>query len=572
MRFSLSLALIATACVFSSAQTAGQAQQFKEIKGVQEFSGRLIVRPLQADKLAERGLTSRQIDQMRFEADLLARRTALRYIPETDEYIIEVPEGSTEQMTADWLMRTGVFQYVEPDYTVYPTATPNDAQYGSQWGLPKIEAPTAWNHFVGIGSITIAITDTGVRTDHQDLAARLVSGANSATGTAIPQTSGGAVEDINGHGTHCAGIAAAIGNNSVGVSGVNWNAKIMPVRVTNSSGGGSSISALTAGARWAADNGARVVSTSYSGVENAAVQTTGQYIKYTRNGIYLWAAGNDNASRNTDHVDVTVVGASTTTDTKASFSAYGPGLDVFAPGVTIRSTYNSSSTSYADLSGTSMACPMAAGLAGLIMGTNPSLTGAQVENILYTTCTDLTTAPGGVGNDNYWGWGRINARQALNMSYNTYPFLASSFSMISGSALSGNVASLSASDDNKLAMRQPVLGSGRVSPITVEASLNSTNKSIGRLDLIVEGAATQSNVRQRLQMFDYVANSWVTVDLRAASLTDSTVTATPANPNRFRNSSTGDVKVRVTYEPLVQGLGLRAYQASIDRLVVLTAP
>lgn len=572
MRFSLSLALIATACVFSSAQTAGQTQQFKEIKGVQEFSGRLIVRPLQADKLAEQGMTSRQIDEMRFEADLLARRTALRYIPETDEYIIAVPEGSNEQMTADWLMRTGVFQYVEPDYTVYPAATPNDAQYSSQWGLPKIEAPTAWNHFVGIGSITIAITDTGVRTDHQDLAARLVPGANSATGTAIPQASGGAVEDINGHGTHCAGIAAAIGNNSVGVSGVNWNAKIMPVRVTNSSGGSSSISALTAGARWAADNGARVISTSYSGVSNAAVQTTGQYIKYTRNGIYLWAAGNDNAARTVDHVDVTIVGASTTTDTKASFSAYGVALDVFAPGVTIRSTYNSSSTSYADLSGTSMACPMAAGLAGLIMGTNPSLTGAQVENILYTTCTDLTAAPGGVGNDSYWGWGRINARQALNMSYNTFPFLANSFSMISGSALSGNVASLSGSDDNRLVMRQPVLGSVRVSPITVEASLNSTNMSIGRLDLIVEGAATQSNVRQRLQMFDTIANAWVTVDLRAASLTDSTVTASPSAPNRFRNSSTGEVKVRVTYEPLVQGVGLRSYQASIDRLVLITAP
>lgn len=572
MRFSLSLALIATACVFSSAQTAGQTQQFKEIKGVQEFSGRLIVRPLQADKLAERGMTSHQIDKMRFEADLLARRTALRYIPETDEYIIAVPEGSNEQMTADWLMRTGVFQYVEPDYTVYPTATPNDAQYSSQWGLPKIEAPTAWNHFVGIGSVTIAITDTGVRTDHQDLAARLVPGANSATGTAIPQASGGAVEDINGHGTHCAGIAAAIGNNSVGVSGVNWNAKIMPVRVTNSSGGSSSISALTAGARWAADNGARVISTSYSGVSNASVQTTGQYIKYTRNGIYLWAAGNDNAARTVDHVDVTIVGASTTTDSKASFSAYGVALDVFAPGVNIRSTYNSSSTSYADLSGTSMACPMAAGLAGLIMGTNPSLTGAQVENILYTTCTDLTAAPGGVGNDSYWGWGRINARQALNMSYNTFPFLANSFSMISGSALSGNLASLSGSDDNSLVMRQPVLGSVRVSPITVEASLNSTNMSIGRLDLIVEGAATQSNVRQRLQMFDTIANTWVTVDLRTASLTDSTVTASPSSPNRFRNSSTGEVKVRVTYEPLVQGVGLRSYQASIDRLVIITAP
>lgn len=572
MRVTLSLTILATLSVWASAQSAGATSaKFAEVPGIQEFSGRLIVRPLQADALAERGLNTVQIQRTRQAADMLASRTTLRYVPETDEYIISVPSGSTENATSDWLMRTGVFEYVEPDWTVYPVAAPNDPQYNQQWHLPKIEAPTAWNNFRGNGTVIVAITDTGIRLTHQDLAAQLVPGANSATGTAIPQASGGQVNDINGHGTHVAGIAGAIGNNGVGVSGVNWNVKLMPIRVTNSSGGSSSIGALTAGARWAADNGARVISTSYSGVSSSSVQTTGQYIKYTRNGIYLWAAGNSNQSVSTDHIDVTIVGSTTSSDAKSSFSNYGVGLDVFAPGSDIRSTYYSSNTSYATMSGTSMACPAAAGLAALIMGTNPSLTGAQVETILYETCTDLTAPPGGAGNDNYWGWGRINARQALNRSYNTMPFVANSFSVIYGGLLSGNLQSLANSDDNRVVIGPAVLGNTR-DLLTLEANFTSTNISIGRLDLTVEASIAEGNLRQRLELYDFNAGSWVTVDLRGATLTDSTVTVSPALPNRFRQSASGLIRTRVTFEPNVLGNTARLAQGRIDRISVLTAP
>jgi len=569
MRITFSLALIASACVWSSAQSVSPATpRFVEQRGVNEFSGRLIARPVPMEDLLKQGLNAYQAQKVRQEAAILAERTTVRYVPETDEYILQVPKGATEQTTADWLMRTGSFQYVEPDWTVYPVAVPNDPGYGQQWHLPKIEAPTAWNHNVGGGNIIVAITDTGVRLDHQDLAARLVSGANSASGTAIPQASGGQVNDINGHGTHCAGIAGAIGNNGIGVSGVAWNVRIMPIRVTNSSGGSSSISALTAGARWAADNGARVVSTSYSGYSNSAVQTTGNYIKNTRNGIYLWAAGNSNANINTDHVDVTVVGSTNQSDGKSSFSNYGPGTDVYAPGSDILSTYNSSATSYATMSGTSMACPGAAGLSALIMGTNPSLTGAQVETILYETCNDLGTP----GNDSYWGWGRVNARTALYRSYNTVPFLPDSFSVISGSQVSGNVASLATSDDNRLVFSEPLFGAGRFAPITLQANLNSTNNQVGSITLAVEGSVSRTGINQRLQMFDFNANDWVTVDLRAASLTDTTTTVQPSVPSRFRQAGTGLVQVRVTYEADPTFSAFKSAQGRVDRISVLTGP
>lgn len=573
MRITFSLALIASASVWSAAQGgSATAPRFIEQAGVQEFSGRLIARPMPTEQLLQRGLSVYQAQRVRQEAAILAERTTLRYIPETDEYILQVPAGSNEQATADLLMRTGSFQYVEPDWTVYPVATPNDPQYAQQWHHPKIEAPTAWNHNVGNGNITVAITDTGVRLDHEDLAARLVPGANSATGTVVPQASGGQVNDINGHGTHCAGIAGAIGNNGKGISGVAWNVRIMPIRVTNSSGGSSSISALTAGARWAADNGARVISTSYSGYSNAAVQTTGNYIKYTRNGIYLWAAGNSNANSTTDHVDVTVVGATTSSDTKASFSNYGVGLDVYAPGVDIRSTYNTSSSSYTNLSGTSMACPAAAGLAALIMGTNPTLTGAQVETILYETCTDLTAAPGGVGNDGYWGWGRINARAAVQRSYSTVPFLADSYSVVAGSEISGNLASLANSDDNRLVFSEPLFGAGRFAPITLQANLNSTNNQVGSVTLSVESSVSRTGLNQRLQMFDFVAGTWVTVDLRPASLTDTTTTVQPSVPSRFRQAGTGLVQVRVSFEADPTFSSFKSAQGRVDQISVLTGP
>jgi len=570
-RISLLAAVVATtAGVFAQGQSRRTAPLFVEQPGVMEFSGRMIARPVQPEVWSERNFTPEEAQVRRAQAHRSVAASTQWYIPETDEYVISVPIGSNENETATQLMATGNFQYVEPDWTVHIVATPNDPSYGLQWHLPKINAPGAWDHINQNSTIIVAITDTGVRLDHQDLASQLVPGANSNSGTAIPQGPGVDVNDTHGHGTHCAGIAGARGNNSIGVSGVNWNVKIMPIKVTSGSGGSSSITALTAGARYAADNGARVISTSFSGFTNSAVQTTGNYIKYTRNGIYLWAAGNDNVNRTTgDHVDVTIVGASTESDGKASFSAYGIAIDLFAPGVSVYSTYASSASSYTSLSGTSMACPCAAGSAALIMGTNPALTGAQVETILYQTCFDLTAAPGGVGNDNYWGWGRVDVRGGVRRSYDTTPFNPTTMTVEVGTLLSGSVAQLGSSDDQKVNIQRFYSSGFDTTPVSVLFQSVSTNNLPSRVDFVMEGMATIAGIQQRLYLYNFTTNQWVNVDTRIALTTDTPITITPANSTQYREAGTGIMRARLTFD-VYQADTVAPWEVRFDRIGWLT--
>lgn len=562
------VASLAALAVLSSAQVPGRVTaRYTEQPGVLEFSGQMIARPVQINDLLNKGFSYEEAVARHDRASRLVASNKLWYIPATDEYVIKVPIAFNENTTSEMLMSTGCFSYVEPDWICYPTATPNDALYPSQWAPPKINLPTAWNYFIGTGSVVTAITDTGIRLDHEDLAARLVPGANSATGVIITQQNGGQVNDINGHGSHCAGIAAAIGNNGVGVCGVNWNGKLMPVRVTNSSGGGSNITALTEGARWAADNGARVVSTSYSGVNSATVDTTGTYIKTMRNGVYCWAAGNSATNlSNFDYLDVTIVGASDQNDNRASFSSYGHAVDVFAPGVNILSCYNTSASSYVFLDGTSMATPMVAGLASLVTGTNLSLSAQEVETILYETAKDL----GAVGNDDVFGWGRIDAAAAVQRSYNTKAFAASGFTVVKGSLQSGGVPELVNSDDQKVKVAYAISASAG-DPVVVEFQTNTTNMAPGRIDFILESSSNSNSISQRTEMFDYVSNAWVVVDTRLATTSDQTITITPANSTRYRQAGTGLMKTRVAFNQVAQN-ALRSFTVSFDRVAWMTAP
>ncbi|MBV6459840.1 MAG: hypothetical protein HONBIEJF_02994 [Fimbriimonadaceae bacterium] len=398
--------LTAVALLFAGATLAG-SQDYKELPGVKEFSGQMIVRPKQIDDLLGQGVSIKQAMLLAQQAQQRLTPMTAEYVVEVDEYIINVPDGSNENLLASQLMGTGLFEYAHPNWILYPLLTPNDPRYGSQWHHPKIRSNIAWDYIQGNPSVTLAVCDTGVRKTHEDLTGRWVNGYNSASGQA--EANGGQVNDVNGHGTHVAGCAAASGNNGKGVAGVAWTVKIMPIRVTNDAGGGASLSALTNGARWAVDNGAKPISVSYSGVDSSSIQTTGNYIK-GKGGLLLWAAGNDNRNlTGFDHADVIVVGASNSSDGKASFSAYGRGVDVFSPGTGIWSSTRTSDTSYEAWDGTSMATPVANGACALIWSMNPALTPNQVETILFNSCKDL----GNAGNDDYWGWGRIDVGKAI---------------------------------------------------------------------------------------------------------------------------------------------------------------
>ncbi|MCW5776121.1 MAG: S8 family serine peptidase [Phycisphaeraceae bacterium] len=392
---------------------AAEAPMFVERPGLQEFSGQLIARPVQDADWAKRGLGIELA-----AANAAAAKAAIdkyqlvEYVWQTDEYVIDVGLGAEEPVARE-LLDTGLFQYVHPNWIVYPLACPNDPQLGNQWhhNANRMNSCAGWDIHTGNPSVVIAYCDTGIRTTHQDLLLHRREAYNAVN--RVWESAGGQISDINGHGTNVTGCGSANGNNGVGIAGVGWNLGHRMMRVTNSGGGGSDLNSLNHAARTAIEAGDRVASVSYSGVDNSTNLTTATYIK-SIGGLLVWAAGNDNRNITFGHRDaddIIVVGATTSSDAKASFSAYGIFVDLVAPGVDVYTTSRNSDSSYSAVSGTSFACPLTAGLAGLIWSANPALTPNEVEAILKAGCTDL----GAPGVDNTFGYGRINVLGSLSL-------------------------------------------------------------------------------------------------------------------------------------------------------------
>jgi thermitase len=305
--------------------------------------------------------------------------------------------------------------YAEPDYIALAQATiPNDYYYPSQWGLSKIGASAAWDMTTGSGDVIIAIVDTGIDLTHPDLscAGKLTAARwNFVAGNATPA-------DDNGHGTHVAGIAAACSNNGIGVAGVAWGARLMPVKVLDAYGSGY-YSDVAAGIIYAVDNGARVVNLSLGGVSDD--YTLASAVQYAHDhGVLVVAAAGNCAQDGYQcsylynpvmypgaYPTVLAVAATDSGDNWGSFSEYQPYVGVAAPGVSIYSTLLSGS--YGTMSGTSMATPYVSGLAALLWSFAPSFTVDQIKSIIESTADDLGTP----GKDDYFGYGRINAGRAL---------------------------------------------------------------------------------------------------------------------------------------------------------------
>jgi subtilisin family serine protease len=280
-------------------------------------------------------------------------------------------------------------------------AAPNSSE---SWNLVSVKAPTAWaNGFTGQG-IVVAVVDSGVAYTHPDLDRNIWVNRDEIANNGIDDDRNGYIDDIrgwdfasndndpmdaNGHGTHVAGIIAAE-NNGTGVTGVAYNAQIMPVRVLNASGQGSS-TAVAAGIRYAADNGADVINLSLGGGSfSRPIQTAIEYATQL-GALVVMAAGNEDQNQPTfpanlaDRWGITV-GAIDRTDRIASFSNLAgatPLNYVVAPGVSVNSTYLNNR--YRSLSGTSMAAPHVAGVAALALSANPNLAPRDLANILIET-------------------------------------------------------------------------------------------------------------------------------------------------------------------------------------------
>ena len=295
------------------------------------------------------------------------------------------------------------------------------------WGVEgaDISAVDAWGVTHGSDAITIAVIDEGVDLAHPDLASKLVAGYDATGGG-----SGGGPTGDDAHGTGCAGIAAAVTNNSNGVAGIARQPKIMPVR--SLAEGTGQTSWLADGINWAAANGADVLSNSWGGGTPAtaitsAIASARSSGRGGKGAVVVFATGNDNDSVfYPANLDTTLaVGALSPCDQRKSptscdgefwwGSNYGSELDIMAPGVHMYTTDISGSAGYDpgayfyDFNGTSSATPVVSGVAALILSLNPDLTATQVENILTSTADDLRSA----GWDSETGWGRVNAYEAL---------------------------------------------------------------------------------------------------------------------------------------------------------------
>jgi thermitase len=323
--------------------------------------------------------------------------------------------------------------YAEPNgiaraqHTDGKLAPPNDPQFGSQWAWGRIQAVEGWSAYPGSYSAgdaaTLAIVDTGVDSRHPDLVdGRVLTalGANcvSPSGSCASST---ALDD-NGHGTHVTGIAAAATNNGIGVAGTAYEARVIPVKVLDSSAQGS-YAAITNGILWASQHGARVINLSLGGSSPSTTLCDAVTKAIAGGAVVVASAGNGStAAANYPAACPGAVGVAATdsSDGAASFSNYGsPDVFLSAPGASVYSTYLNGS--YTTMSGTSMSAPFVTGVAALLLGRQPTLTVADVKAILAQSSDKVGT---GYGADPYgtcagctwssaFGYGRLNLYRAL---------------------------------------------------------------------------------------------------------------------------------------------------------------
>ncbi|GIP39629.1 hypothetical protein J31TS4_29090 [Paenibacillus sp. J31TS4] len=282
----------------------------------------------------------------------------------------------------------------------------NDALYEKyQWNLPIIETDLGWEVGTGSTDVPVGIVDTGVDLDHPDLQGRLLSGVNLVDKSAPPR------DDV-GHGTHVAGVIAALTNNGQGVAGMTWSNPILPVKVLDSSGAGSTY-AVAQGIIWATDHGAKVINLSLGNYADAEFLHDAVRYAYDHDVVLVAASGNDNTEQPgypAAYPEVFAVAATDADKQKASFSNYGDYIDVAAPGVSIASTYPGNR--YAALSGTSMASPHVAALAALVRSVNPLLKNTEVMEIMRSSAQDIGTP----GRDASFGYGQIDVARALQQA------------------------------------------------------------------------------------------------------------------------------------------------------------
>ncbi|RJS20142.1 peptidase S8 [Corallococcus sp. H22C18031201] len=351
-------------------------------------------------------------------------------------------EGIVKQLSV-----TPGVRYAESNLKVTSFAVPDDPYYARQWHYANMNLPAAWDITTGSDSMVVAVVDTGI-TKHPDLDARILPGIDLISSASAAGDGDGPDNDPTDmgndgpsgsssfHGTHVAGTIGAVSNNKLGVAGVTWKGKVLPVRVLGTNGG--TLADIAAGMNWATGGTvpgvranttpARVVNLSLGGTGSApqSVQDIVNTAVNTRNAIFVIAAGNENVNASgtfpCNMQNVICVGAVRFDGRRASYSNFGSVVDVMATGGQtsedrngdgfpdgVLSTLPDSNRqpSYGFYNGTSMAAPHVAGVVALMLAVNPALTATEVENILKDTADTTSQCAEGCGA------GLVNAQAAV---------------------------------------------------------------------------------------------------------------------------------------------------------------
>lgn len=342
-------------------------------------------------------------------------------------YRLTLNSGVSVSQAITGLKAAGTTAVVQPDYVVSIARMPDDPSIGTLWGLDNtgqnggtanadINAPEAWNTSTGTRHTIVAVVDTGVDYRHPDLAANMWrnprGSADGLYGWNFINNSGNVLDD-NGHGTHVAGTIGAVGDNGIGVAGVNWNTRIMALKFLDKDGSGYLSNAVKA-INYAVARGANVINASFGGGGYDAAMATAIANAKAHGVIVVAAAGNDGTNNDSSPEypasysgdNVIAVAATDRNDRLARFSNYGPNsVDIAAPGSSIYSTLPGGK--YGTYSGTSMAAPHVAGAIALIWDAHPTWTYRQVVIALLHSTDDL---PGLAGKTAH---GRLDVAAAI---------------------------------------------------------------------------------------------------------------------------------------------------------------
>ena len=519
----------------------------------------------------------------------------------SNTYLLKLSAGEDPKEVKEKYKKDSEVVFAEPNYVVTLDVTTNDSYFSRLWGLHNtgqrgyadadIDAPEAWDLCTGSQEVIVAVIDSGVDYNHPDLAANIWTNSGEIPGNGKDDDGNGYVDDVcgwdfynrdnnpmddNNHGTHCAGTIGAIGNNGQGVTGVMWKVKIMPLKFVSSSGSGYTSDAVSA-ILYANKMGADIISNSWGGT---GYSTTLKSAIDASSAVVVCAAGN--SGTNNDNTpfypasytspQIIAVAASTAYDSLASFSNYGSvSVDVAAPGDYIYSTIRGGSYGY--MSGTSMATPHVAGLAGLVKAYSPGMASSQIKAAILGNVDTKSSFSGKVLTS-----GRMNAYRTLSSirppadlsvtgnepatGYNTGPV----FVTLTGTGFyTGTAVRLTGPSD--------IIGTGVtvVSEMKLTCTFDLTGQPEGSYDVVVNNPYGQSATYSGFTIIAPPPSLIITsLSPSSATVGDSGVDLTVTGSNFTQNSTVGwNGEGRTTV--FVSGSQLRASISSGDIATAGTA-